>query len=248
MRSSQTCFMTGSLTRGLSVSRRDRSGGKDSADADLPKALAVLIKNTRTRQRRLSLPEIANWLDRAVKGFGSLKEVADRIGLSTKMLRQFEYVRQLSPSVQALFAQRKLDSVDTAVHLSRLSAADQITIAQGIAKGQLDSADVRAIAELRRKRLKGDIDELLHRVKESKNVKQYLAEFVVRSKKATPDSLRKTFGRIIGPESICSIDIKGSIGTLKMTAQGRDRLQKAATSKGLTKAALVTRLTQRQEE
>lgn len=242
------CFMIGYLIRGLSVSRRGHYSTKNSREKDLPKALAALIKNTRTQRRPLSLTEIATWLEMAINSLGSLKEVADRIGLSTKMLRQFQYVRKLSPNVQTLFAQRKLDSVDAAVHLSLLSAQDQRVVAQEIAKIQLDSADVRAIAELRKKLPKVNIDEILERVKATKNVKQYVAEFVVRSKNTTPALLREKFTRIIGGENIVSINIKGSIGTLKMTAQGRDCLQKAANSKGITKAAMVSLLAQGQED
>lgn len=233
------CFMIGYLIRGLSVSRRANHGNKKSRGQNLPKALAALIKNTRTQRRPLSLTEIATWLDMAINGLGSLKEVAERIGLSTKMLRQFQYVQKLSPNVQTLFGQRKLDSVDAAVHLSLLSAQDQTVVAQEIAEGQVDSADVRAITELRKKLPKVNIDEIIERVKATKNVRQYVAEFVVRSKNTTPVSLREKFARTIGAENILSINIKGSIGTLKMTAQGRDHLQKAANAKGLSKAAMV---------
>ena len=55
-------------------------------------ALAALIKNTKTQRRSLSLTEIANYLDVAITSLGSIKEAAERIGLSTKMLRQFQFL------------------------------------------------------------------------------------------------------------------------------------------------------------
>lgn len=233
-------FTIGSRTRGLSVGRKGDHIRENPGKADLQKALAALIRNTRTTRRPLPLTEIAHWLDIAVQRLGSINEVAERIGLSANMLRQFQYVQKLSPSVRALFAERKIDSVDAAVHLSLFGEQDQIVVAEELTNDQLDSADVRAIAELRKELPDVNIDEIIERITTTKNVKQYVVEFVVHSKKTTLELLRERFSQIIGSKNIVSITVKGSIGSVKMSAKGRDLLQKAANSKGITKAGIVT--------
>ena len=65
------------------------------------------------------------------------------------MLRQFSYVRRLTPEVQSLFAKRKLDSVDAATHLAMLDKKDQKVVAKSLAMRELDTEDVRAIVQWR---------------------------------------------------------------------------------------------------
>jgi hypothetical protein len=215
------------------------AGIGNQSKTKLQKALAVLIKNTKTTRRQLSLLEIAEWLDIAVEGLGSINAVSDRIGISAKMLGQFQYVKKLSPNLQKLIASRKIDSVDIVVHLSMLNESDQIVIAQEIASSKLDSADIRAIRDLRKSNPKTDIREIIHRVKASKNVKQYIAEFIVRSKATKREILRQRFARIIGDENIISLEIKGPFGVLTMNSQGRKNLEEACKEKGVTKGGMV---------
>lgn len=203
------------------------------------KALAVLIKNTKTGRRYLSLPEIADWLDIAIKAFGGLRNVADKIGLSNKMLRQFQYIKKLAPSVQELFALRKIDSVDIAVHLSMMGERDQIVISKEIASGRLDSADVRAIRELRKDDSQSKIQAIIDRVKASKNIKQYVAEFVLRNKAITKKQLKERFGGVVGDGALVSLELKGSFGSIVLTPEGKQKLDDRARDKGLSRSGII---------
>jgi len=217
---------------------------RKQAQKESQKALAVLIKNTRTGHRHLSLPEIADWLDIAIKELGSISNVSDRIGISTNMLRQFQYVKKLSPRVQQLFRERKVDSVDIAVHLSMLNDADQIPVSQQIASGQLDSADVRAILDLRKSKAYMKIQAIIDRVKESKNIKEYVAEFIVRNKAIDTGLLRKRFDHVIGEKNIVSLRLKGSFGSIVMTLEGKGRLEHRSREKRVSRSGIINAIVQ----
>jgi hypothetical protein len=213
-------------------------------ETDIQKALAALIKNTRTTHRYLSLIEIADWLDIAIHGLGSLKEVADRIDLSAKMLKQFQYIRKLTPKVQELFATRIIDSVDIAVHLSMLNDQEQIEVAKELASGNLNSEDVRAIKELKKEVNYLSINEVIEKVKASRDIKQYVSEFVVRSKRSDEESLRNRFSKVLKPHNIISLSLKGSIGKIVLDSRGWQLLQQYAKKHRLTKAQAITAITQ----
>lgn len=204
------------------------------------KAIAALIKNTKTTKRHISLIEMAEWLDLAVKDLGSINSVAETISLSPNMLRQFLYVRKLSKDVQALFANRKIDSVDAAVHLSMLKKQDQKIVGLAMAEGNLTSAELRAICEFRKGTPDIHMNIIIEKVKSTQNIKQHIAEFVVRSKKIHEQMLKKRFAKIIELQNIVSLSLKGSIGRIVMSSKGKDLLQKFAKMKGLTKVKAIS--------
>jgi hypothetical protein len=183
--------------------------------------------------------EISAWLNIAIKELGSIHEVADRIGLSVKMLRQFLYVTKLTKPVQMLFADRKIDSVDTAVHMTMLNKNDQTVVGQSVANGQLDSADVRGIVELRKKLPGESIRGLIDRIKSTRNVKEYIAEFVVRSRATDERAILRRFSKVLGKQNIISIRLEGSIGRIVLNSTGKSSLQKAAANKGVGLAVMV---------
>lgn len=211
----------------MRVNQRKTSGNLDAA-------LAILISNTRTQRRPLSLLAVADALSTAIDHLGGYSDVADRIGLSTKMLRQFSYVRRLAPAVQRLFRERRLDSVDAAVHLSMLPRKEQPVLATAIAKGEIDGLDLRAITELRRNESKTNLSDLIKKVKESKTKKQYVAEFVTRGRR-TERQIRAGVERYVPHQEIIRIETDGPLGRLVLTKKGKMYL-------GLAAKALNTRL------
>ncbi len=213
-------------------------------DNDNQRSLAALIRNTRTAHRYLSLTEIADWLDIAIDGLGSLKEVADRIDLSEKMLRQFQYIRKLTPTVQDMFSSRKIDSVDIAVHLSMFEEQEQIEIAKQIASGNLNSDDVRAIRELRKEAKHLCIAEVIGKVEASRDVKQYVAEFVIRSKRSDKELLRDRFARVLDARNIISLTLKGSIGRITVNDEGWSLLRQYSKKHNLTRAQAISTMIQ----
>lgn len=205
-------------------------GGREDAgrkDSQLEKALALLISCSRNKARPLPLTEIAIWVEVAVGKLGSYSAVADRIGLSSKMLRQFSYVRRLSPGVQRLFESRKLDSVDAAAHLAMLPVREQQAIADALAAGEINTIDLRAVVELRRLGKAASIADLLRRVTKSKVRHEYVAEFVVRGARR-PEEILEAFTQYIPSSDIVSLEIEGALGKLVLTPNGKQALAKAA--------------------
>ena len=77
---------------------------RSTSDSDSARqALATLISSTRSKRRPVSIPEIAKSLSIALAHFGSLKAVADRVGVSAKMLGQFAAVNHFTKQVKNLF-------------------------------------------------------------------------------------------------------------------------------------------------
>jgi cell division protein ZapA (FtsZ GTPase activity inhibitor) len=196
-------------------------------DRQLEEALAVLISCTRNRIRPIPLTQIAKWLDIAVAKLGSYAKVADRIGLSAKMLRQFSYVRRLSHDVQQLFEKRKIDSVDAATHLAMLAKSEQQEVADALAVGEIDTIDVRAIVELRKVGNSTSIGRLLRRVKNSKTKQEYVAEFVVRGVR-NRDQVLVALQKHIPSSEIVKLELDGAIGRLVLTHKGKQTLRKTA--------------------
>lgn len=209
-------------------------------EKEIHKALAVLIKNTRTTKRYISIVEIADWLDIAVRGLGGFREVAERLGLSLKMIKQFTYIKKLVIDVQDMFDKREIDSVDIAVHLSMLNNDEQLLVAKEVAAKQLDSADVRAVRELRKDAPTFNIKHIIEKVTSSKNIKHYIAEFVVRSKTLDEEQLIEYFSKVIKSRNIFKLIKRGSIGHITMNSAGKQLLQEYAIKHGLTKAQAVS--------
>lgn len=216
---------------------------------ELDEALGALMANTGERDRRrvrrkLSLVEVAQWLDIARRGLGSLRAVAERIRLSEEMLRQFATVNDLSPKVKKLVAQRKIDRVDVAHRLSKLPPSEQYLVATLVAAGELDSDDVRAVVALRRSARILDIREVVERVKSSRNIKEYIAYFPVPTAPRNLKALRPRLADLVGEANIRSLTFQGALGTLVLNAEGRKRLAEAAKAAGLTKRKLIDRIVQ----
>ena len=205
----------------------DPSSRKRPSADQLKKALAVLISSTRTRARPISLTRVAQWLNVAISALGSDREVAERLGLTPKMLRQFLSVSKLSKPVQLLFDRRQIDSVDAAAHLSLLAAPEQYVVAQALAKGQIDTSDLRAVIQLKHARPKADIGRLIDDVKRSKTQQRFVAEFVVRGARSKSALLRE-FQKYVSKENIIRLDIDGPIGRLVLSKGGQKELFAAA--------------------
>lgn len=221
------------------MTKRERPGDDDK----LNQALAILISNTRSNKRPLPLTAVAYWLDVAVKKLGSYSAVADRLGLSTKMLRQFSYVERLTPSVQQLVETRALDSVDAITHLAMIPAKHQQAVAQALVSGKLDTSDIRPVVQLYRANFSDSINEIISRVKKNKTKREYIAEFVIRGSR-DPKSILKAFEKHISPKQIIRIELEGSLGRLVLTAIGKKQLQMAARTLGTTMSHVIPTILQ----
>jgi len=222
-------------------------GGSHSRDPGKPgqrevaEALGALIANTKRVRRKLSLVEVAQWIDTACRGLGGLRAVAERVGLSKEMLRQFATVNALSPKVKKLVAERKIDRVDVAHRLSKLPPLEQYQVARLVAAGDLDSDDVRAVVTLRRSAPDIDIRQVIDRVRSSRNIREYVAYFPVPPA-SNVQLLRSRIARVLGKDNIRSLTVQEALGTLVLTAEGSKRLAETARGHGLTKRKLIGKI------
>ncbi len=198
-------------------------GGPDS----VKKALATLISSTRSRKRPVPITEIARSIAIASARFGSLNAVADRVGVSAKMLGQFAAVNKLTKKVQDLFDKRILDSVDAVAHLAMLSRHDQEAVAESLATKELDTKDVRAVVELRRVRKAEAIGRLMERVRTTKTRRHYVIEFVARDTRSSHKAARK-LKQYLSPSEIIRLEQDGPFGRLVVSERGKKELESAA--------------------
>jgi len=194
---------------------------------NINEALAILISSTKRKKRPVSLLDVSKWLDVAVRKLGGHQEVADRIGLSTKMLRQFALVTRLQPEVQRLFDRRALDSIDAVVHLLLLANKDQIIAANAIANNKIDTKDLRAIVQLRKANSKVPLRKIMHEIINTKTRKNYVVEFIIREGDSYARLMRR-FRKYIRPTEIVRLDIEGSLGRLVLTRKGKEELRRIA--------------------
>ena len=215
-----------------------QEGRVSKDEEELNQALAILISNTRSTKRTLPLTEVARWLQLAVEKLGSFSAVADRLGLSAKMLRQFSYLDRLIPSVRELVATRKLDSVDAVTHLGMLPAKQQRAVANALKTGKIDTRDIRPIVQLQRSNYSESINEIIDRVKRDKTRREYVAEFVVRGARDR-ESIIKAFKKHISPKEIIRVEVDGALGRLVLTATGKKQLMRAARVLGTSMSQVI---------
>src|ERR1019366_10183070 len=78
----------------------------------LDDALAALLASTRRAKRSLNLVEVSEKLRAAVQFLGSLRAVADALGLSDETVRQFSRIEKLSPGVKKLISSGQITGMD----------------------------------------------------------------------------------------------------------------------------------------
>jgi hypothetical protein len=196
------------------------------------RALALLISSTKRKKRAVPLTAIADALALARRHLGSTARVAETIGLSGKMLGQFQRANDLQPKVRQLVASRAIDSVDGVVHLAQLPPEAQEFAATALAENQLDSKDLRAAVELYRLEPTTPFSRIIDRVKSSKTQQHYVAEFIVRAGRDEPE-LRARFEKVASPVNILDVSISGSLGRLVLNKAGYEELKSAARRLGV---------------
>ena len=218
--------------------RRTRQDAEGVIDSQ--KAIAALLRNTRTKVRPLSLIEVERWLAVAIRQVGSLGEVARLIGLSPKMLGQFQCVNKLSAPVRDLFRLRRIDSVDAATHLSKISSTAQLPVALEVANGAMNTSDVRAVAEILTRKPDMAADAAIRDVKATRNVVHHIAEFAIRGANIRKKVLRRRFESALGAQNLISLSEQEGIGRVVLTPDGRRALMQMCKTRGMTKARAIT--------
>lgn len=110
-------------------------------------ALSILFGNTKRKKRSADLLTIAENCEYLVKLYGSQKTVAERVGISTEMIRELLIALKLPTKIQELVAARKIDSIDIIREISALKEpSEQIAAAEALIGSS--SKDVRDIKRL----------------------------------------------------------------------------------------------------
>jgi hypothetical protein len=196
------------------------------------RAIANLIASTRTKQRNVSLVEFYAWLTEAIARLGSLEDVAAKIGVSTRMLKQFLVVGKLDNSVLTHVKQRSLDSIDALNYLARFSHQDQRAILPLLLTKELSSKDLRSVYQQRSVLAGASIPQLVTRVSAGKARRVYELNFLFRgglTKEQAIDSLKK----IVMQDGLERIESDGPFGKVLLTKIGLDRLRAYSRAKGI---------------
>lgn len=130
-------------------------------------------------RRPHSLPEIASAIRTAEAGYGKLKDVAERVGISLEMLKRFLSVERLHPKVKPLVSSRRIDSLNSVLYMAVLPTDDQPVVAEALLSGKLSGTDARAVAPLRGRSPRADIRKLIERVAGSRDRTVYAIVFTL---------------------------------------------------------------------
>jgi len=209
---------------------------------ELDDALVAIIASTKRKKRKLNPLEVAEKIETAWDSLESLSKVADRTKISTEMLRQIHSVRKCSEQVKELVRERKLESYDVLHRISKIPFSFQINVAESFIAGELTSEDVRAIVTFHRDFPSIGIRKIIERIKNSRNIKQYVAYFPVNLEGVEIRKLKARFERILGKKNIISFKVDENVGDLVMTKEGRQRLQNAAKRKRVTKRRYIQQI------
>lgn len=211
----------------------------------LEKALVRLVGSTRRSHRAKNLLEVATELEVAKKLLGSRKDIAKRIGLSEEMLREFESVDRLDKSVHNMVTKGLLSSVDVAYRISMLPKGDQLQVARAYIEKKLSGKEVRDVVSLFKGNTNQTIEEVIERVKSSRDIIQYIIRFRV-AKGVRKKVLRCKFAAILGGRNIVSLEVNGKVANLTITEKGRKILQREAKKRGVTKRKLINLMVEKE--
>jgi hypothetical protein len=194
-------------------------------EVTVKKAISELIGCTRRKRRPKSIVEIADIIEFLRAKLGTYRAVADRVDLSTEMLREFRAVKLLAPEMHRLVAERTIDSVDLVYRISKSKPATQKAIVRKVLQDALTGNDVRVV----KSSSTGQMSEqkALLRTIESRDIKTYLIRFQMPKRKSASE-VQRDFSRIVGANQIVSLKIEKGVATLGLSYRGQKRLREAA--------------------
>lgn len=212
---------------------------------DPDRAIANLIASTRTKKRSVSLLEFYDWLIEAISELGNIQAVADKIAISTRMLKQFLVVGKLDKSVLNHVKTRELDSVDALNYLASFSHKDQRLLLPLLLGKKLPSKDLRSVYQQRTVLPDATIGELIERVKSGKSRRVYELQFVLRDG-LTKNNVIDRIGEIAGRKTIESIEFDGPIGKIVLSKEGLVLLREYSRANSIPFRRVLSKLLYRQ--
>jgi len=206
------------------------------------RAIAALISSTKVKRRSLSLCQIASELQTAINCFGSIEFVAEQIGLSPSMLKRFQYVLKLEPDLKSLVNARKIDSIDAVAELSSLAPEHQQTIACLLSNETFQTEEIRNIVRLLNNHRELSLKQVVDKIRSGKTQRLFVYEFVIRESMNKPGYVEANILKILKPDELASVELKGIMGRLKVFKSGRQRISAQAKARRLSVTNFVQRL------
>lgn len=105
-------------------------------------ALAIVFANIKRKSRPNDLVTVAKAFEYLYSLYGSQKAVAEKVGLSSEMVREFRQVLNLPEEVLDIVRSRQIDRVDEAYRISKIKDAGKQLKAARRAAGMLTD-DIR---------------------------------------------------------------------------------------------------------
>ena len=208
-------------------------------DDRLDAALAYILASTKCTRRTTNLLKTAKSIALARRVLGGLSVLAQKVGVSCEMLRQFAAVERLSPAVKGLVSARRITSVDTAYRLSRLDHTDQEFVANELVSGRISGKEVRDLVSFHKRNPDVPAREIVERLRSFRQVVRYLIKVPVPAERGAEFSLRSRLLPLLGERNIVSVQVGGQIGTVIISEEGQKRLQAEAKRRGVTRKQLV---------
>jgi hypothetical protein len=168
--------------------------------------------------------------------------VSKAVGVSTDQLRQFLSVEKLSPEVQRLVEDRKIDLINIVHYMRNFDYEDQNKIANEVMNRRLTAGDIRVIAPLRQSPGYNDVGDLISRVRGTKNMKVYVLYFRVPKGLDDSGKLEETFENIVGENEVRSFKMEGDTGILELTDTGKIRLREQVKKSNLSLRRFVDKI------
>jgi hypothetical protein len=213
---------------------------KDECD----RAIVALIKSTKRRQRPLDLVAVAQELKTAIQCFGSLDSVAEHIALTPSMLKRFQYVDRLEPSIRSLVEKRTIDSIDAVAELSSLSRENQAKLAAVLTAEPFQTEEIRNFVRLLNNYPELSIEEIRQKIEESKTHRVFVYEFAVRESTQDANVVKANILKLLKPEELASVEINGAVGRLKVFKSGKQHISAEARARRSSVTNLVQRLSE----
>jgi len=200
----------------------------------LENAIALIISCTRRIKRPVDLVTLVKNILFAKRCMGSLEAVAESVGLSVQQLKDFLAVEDLCKEVKILVAKRAIDSVDLLKTIRGLPVKKQKILARHFVRGDITSKDVRSITTHSKKFPDKPIEHIILDYEKSKDIRLYVAEFILPPPFNNRIGLRRRLEEIVGKKEIKKLQFKERSAVLEVTSLGYKKLREAVKKRKMT--------------
>ena len=184
----------------------------------------TLNANINVKNRPNDLMTIGETLNQLIElSNGNKKEVAKNLGLSIDMVNKFLSVFKVSPPIQKLIKERKVDTIFAVHSLKSFSPKDQAIVAAEIVNKKFNSQEARALVPLRNTFPDEPIKRLVDVIRNTKDSKYYVNHFPYPDKKGV-EIIRMRIQNVVGDEEF-SLTPDSNIGIFKITKSGNKKMR-----------------------